>query len=82
VCRRPARQAPHGLLRALTNALVRRRHQPTVTQLERVYRDVRATARAIKQDLRSKTLYEARAFNDRVAAAMKSAEQEIAVKRG
>jgi hypothetical protein len=73
---------PHGLLRALTNALVRRRHQPTVTQLERVYRDVRATASAIKQDLRSKTLYEARAFKDLVAAAIRSAEQEIAVKRG
>jgi hypothetical protein len=35
---------PRGVLQALTNALVGRRHQPTAAELEEVYRDVKEYA--------------------------------------
>src|SRR6266851_9640752 len=37
-----------GVLQALTNALVWRRHQPTVAELEEIHRDVREYAAEIK----------------------------------
>src|SRR2546426_4032404 len=64
---------PLGLLRALTNALVRRRRQPTIAELEEVYRDVRSYASEIKRRLRTTSVFEARAFRELVAAAQRSA---------
>ena len=68
---------PVGLLRALTNALVRRRRQPTLAELEEVYRDVSSYASEIKRRLRTTSVFEARAFRELVAAAQRSATGEL-----
>ena len=68
---------PRGVLQALTNALVRRRHQPTVAELEEVYRDVSEYARDIKSRLRTKSVFEARVFRELVAAAQRSATRRV-----
>ena len=68
---------PEGVLRALANALVRRRHRPTAAELGAVYQDVRRTATAVRRDLRSKSLFEARAFDELVVAGRISAERRI-----
>ena len=66
---------PHRLLRALTNALVRRRHRPTAAQLDGVYEDVRRMACRLRHGLRTDSLYEARAFDQLVMAGRMSAER-------
>jgi hypothetical protein len=68
---------PRRLFRALTNALVRGRHQPTVNQLENVYADLMQVARRLKRELRTDSLFEARPFRDLVVAATRSAENTI-----
>jgi hypothetical protein len=68
---------PRGVLQALTNALVRRRHQPTVAELEEVYRDVSEYARELKVRLRTATIFQARAFRELVAASQRSASQRV-----
>jgi hypothetical protein len=68
---------PEGVLRALTNALVRRRHRPTVAELSAVYRDVRRSARVVRRDLRTQSLFEARSFDELVMAGRISAERRI-----
>jgi len=65
---------PEGVLTALANALVRIRHRPTVAQLRVIYEDLRA---AIKRDLHTTNLFEARAFKELVVAARISAENRI-----
>jgi len=72
---------PLGLLRALTNALVRRRRQPTIAELEEVYRDVSSYASEIKRHLRTTSVFEARAFRELVAAAQRSATRRVAALR-
>ena len=72
---------PLGLLRALTNALVRRRRQPTLAELEEVYRDVRSYASEIKRRLRTRSVFEARGFRELVAAAQRSATRRVAALR-
>ena len=69
---------PRRLLRGLTNALVRSRHQPTVRQLEKVYSDLRKAGQTIKRELKTDSLFEARPFRDLVVAATRSAENTIA----
>lgn len=71
-----------GLLLALTNALVRIRHRPTVGDLETIYADLKNAALVIKRDLRTDSLFEARAFRDLVVAARASAANRIASLRG
>jgi hypothetical protein len=68
---------PEGVLRALTNALVRRRHRPTAAELSAVYQDVRRAAKAVRRDLRTTSLFEARAFDELVVAGRISAERRI-----
>ena len=68
---------PEGVLRALTNALVRRRHRPTAAELSAVYQDVRRSARAVRRDLRTRSLFEARSFDELVVAGRISAERRI-----
>jgi len=68
---------PRGILRSLTNALVRNKRQPTVTQLEQILSDIRKAAIAIKSDLKTNTLFEARPFYDLVVAATRSANIRI-----
>jgi hypothetical protein len=68
---------PEGVLRGLTNALVRRRHRPTIAELGAVYQDVRRSARAVRRDLRTTSLFEARSFDEIVVASRISAERRI-----
>jgi hypothetical protein len=72
---------PEGVLRALTNALVRRRHRPTAAELNAVYQDVRRAAKAIRRDLRTTNLFEARSFDELVVASRISAERRIPLLR-
>lgn len=69
---------PLGVLRALTNALARTRHRPTVRELRAIYGDLRKAATVIRRDLQTRSLFEARAFADLVVAARLSAEERIA----
>lgn len=69
---------PHGVLRALTNALARSRHRPTVAELEQIYTDLVKAAAAIKESLQTDSLYSARPFKELVVAARISARQRIA----
>jgi hypothetical protein len=68
---------PEGVLRALANALVRRRHRPTAAELSAVYRDVRRSATTVRRDLRTRSLFEARSFDELVVAGRISAEKRI-----
>src|SRR3972149_3354400 len=67
-----------GILRALMNALLRNRRRPTVSVLEEIYRDLKGAANTLKTDLRTKSLFEARAFRELVTFAGASAEDRIA----
>jgi hypothetical protein len=69
---------PGGVLQALTNALAWRRHQPTMAELEEIYRDVREYAAEIKAHLRTESLFGARAFGELVAVARRSATRRVA----
>jgi hypothetical protein len=69
--------SPRGILRSLTNALVRNKKQPTVTQLEQIFSDVKKAAVVIKSDLKTITLFEARPFRELVVAAIRSANNRI-----
>ena len=53
---------PRGVLHALTTALARSRHRPTVAELEHIYTDLSKAAVAIKGNLRADSLYSARPF--------------------
>jgi hypothetical protein len=68
---------PRGILRSLTNALVRNKRQPTLTQLEQILSDVKKASTIIKCDLRTTTLFEARPFRELVVAAIRSANNRI-----
>jgi len=68
---------PEGVLRALTNALVRRRYRPTAAELNAVFQDVRRAAMAVRRDLRTTSLFEARSFDELVVAGRISAERRI-----
>lgn len=69
---------PRGLLRALMNALVRRRERPSLKELELTYNDVRRAAAVIRRVLRTDTLFGAHAFKEVVVAATRSARNRIA----
>jgi hypothetical protein len=68
---------PDGVLHALANALVRRRHRPTMGQLRDVYEDVCRAAATIRRDLRTDGLFEARAFDELLVASRISAQRRI-----
>jgi hypothetical protein len=71
------RASPSGVLRCLTNALVRHERRPTVVQLERIFADINEAAVTIKTELKTTTLFEARAFKELVVAATRSARNRI-----
>jgi hypothetical protein len=74
---------PEGVLRALANALVRRRHRPTAAQLNEIYQDLRRSAKAVRRDLRVGSLFEARSFDELVVAGRISAERRLSpLRRG
>src|SRR6266704_2057767 len=60
---------PEGVLRELTNALVRSQRSPSFANLLEVYREVRGEASKLKQELGGASLFEARAFKDVVVIA-------------
>lgn len=68
---------PFGVLRELTNVLVRSRHRPTIQDLKAIYGDVRKAAIRIRDDYPRKSLYEARPFKDLVLGAQISAGKRI-----
>jgi len=70
-------ESAEHLLRSLANALIRSKHRPTMAQLESIYHDLRKAARVLKRDLRTDTLFEARAFRDLVVAARLGAGNRI-----
>lgn len=72
------RGRPRGVLQALTNALVRRRRQPTVAELKEIYRDLRAFAVELKKRFRTRSLFAARPFRELVVAARRSASRRVA----
>jgi len=69
---------PRGLLRELTDVLVRQPHRPTVRELEAILSDLEETAVKLKSELRTKSLFRARAFGDLVLAARKIAPSHVA----
>ena len=64
---------PREVLHQLTNVLVRERHRPSVRELEAILRELKKAAARIKAELRTKSLFTARAFADLVLAAAKIA---------
>ncbi len=68
---------PIGVLQQLTNVLIRRRHQPTVRDLEAILAQLKEVAVKIKSELRIKSLFEPRAFEDLVTAALRIAPTRI-----
>lgn len=71
------RGTPRGVLRCITNALVRERQQPTISQLERILADIKKAAGIIKSDLKTTTLLDARPFQELVVAATRSARNRV-----
>ena len=59
---------PLGVVRALTNALARSRHRPTVPELDQIYADLVTAAGAIKKNLGTDSLYSARPFKEQGSA--------------
>ncbi len=57
---------PEGILRELTNALVRERHSPTLNELKDIYKEVRKAASELKKTRGGAPLFEARAFRELV----------------
>lgn len=51
-------RTPDGVLRGLTNALVRRRQRPTLAELRAIYNDLKVAARVIKRQLGTESLFE------------------------
>jgi hypothetical protein len=68
---------PHGVLRGLVNALSRKVHDPNLTQLDAIYRDLSKAARKVKLEMRGGSLFEARPFQDLLVVARELAQARI-----
>jgi hypothetical protein len=68
---------PRGVMRALANVLARSRHRPTVAEMEQIYGYLKKAAGAIKENLRTDSLYGARPFKDLVVTARLIARSQI-----
>jgi hypothetical protein len=66
-----------GVLQQLANVLVRQRHRPTVQELEAILRELQRAAAEIKNELRTKSLFTARGFEDLVLAAGEIARSHV-----
>lgn len=69
-------RSPRSVMRALMNALAREKHQPTLTNLLRIYGDVERMARRIKAEY-SDDLFETRPFAELAYVANASAHLHI-----
>jgi DNA polymerase III delta subunit len=72
------RGKPIGVFQQLANALTRATNRPTVPELQAIYRDLKKAADRIKRELRTKSVFESRAYDDLVLAANASARKRIA----
>jgi hypothetical protein len=71
---------PQVLLRVLADALVRETRQPTMAQLENVHAALVRRIPRLKGELRSDSLFTARAFRELVTLATRAAENIVAAK--
>jgi hypothetical protein len=67
-----------GLLYQLTNVLERSKNRPTVNDLLIIYKQLEGTAKIIRDQLKTKNLFDARPFKDLVYAATSFAHRRIA----
>jgi len=67
-----------GVLKALSNALYRNADSPSFTELEMIYRDLKAAASQFRSGRKGDSLFEAHAFKWLVLAAQSSAQQQVA----
>jgi hypothetical protein len=67
---------PEGVLRAMLNALVRKRNPPTLPALYSTYRELRTAASKLKKQLAGASLFEARAFKELVTVAVTICSRE------
>lgn len=68
---------PHGVLRGLINALSRKVHDPNLTQLDAIYRDLSKAAHEVKLEMKGGSLFEARPFKHLVFVARELAQARI-----
>jgi len=66
-----------GVFRELGNAFERRGNQPTVQQMWRIYREVRARIPTILNQRRARSVFEARTFKDISSAASAAAARIV-----
>jgi hypothetical protein len=69
---------PLGVLQELAKALTRMRHRPTVIELEAILGDLIKVSVKIKRELRTRSLFGSRAFEDLVLAAQRIARTHVA----
>jgi hypothetical protein len=67
-----------GVLRALSNALYRNAKSPSFSELELIFRDLKAAASEFRSGRRGDSLFEAHAFKWLVLAAQSSAQEQVA----
>jgi len=67
----------HGVLRGLTNALTRNIHDPSLAELDAIYRALAKAARELKLEMKGGSLFEARPFKYLIILARKMAEERI-----
>jgi hypothetical protein len=67
----------HGVLRGLTNALTRNIHDPSLAELDAIYRGLAKAARELKLEMKGGSLFEARPFRYLNILARKMAEARI-----
>jgi hypothetical protein len=72
------RGSAEGVLKALSNALYRNAKSPSFTELEMIYRDLKAAALKFRSDRRGGSLFEAHAFKWLVFMAQSSAHKRVA----
>jgi hypothetical protein len=68
---------PLGVLRQLSNLLIRRREQPTLVELQAILRELNEVAVRTKKELHIKSLFEPRVFVDLVNAAIEIARRRV-----
>lgn len=66
-----------GIFRELCNAFVRPGRQPTLPEMQKVYREVRENVPAILRQAGRGSLYKARVFKDLSVAASESADRHV-----
>ena len=66
-----------GVLRELRNALVRRKHQPTMQELRQIFSDLKRASSKLKREHGTSTLYDSRMFRELVVLAREASKLRI-----